>query len=184
MPKILLTSAGFQNKRIEEKFLELVGIPSGKIKALFIPTAAITEEQKLFVPKCKNDLLNAGVLEQNIFSYDLDRKMSPDEICGFHAIYVCGGTTQYLLDKMNEVEFQTRLKAFFDHGGVYIGVSAGSIVMAENYTKSLGYIHCTLHVHVHHGAPCGRVETSHCPDVQLTDNQAILIADQDISIIE
>ncbi len=53
MSNILLTSAGFDNKKIEEKFLELVDKPVGKIKVIFIPTAAITEEQKAIVPFCE-----------------------------------------------------------------------------------------------------------------------------------
>jgi peptidase E len=72
MQNLILTSTGFNNKRIQEKFLELVNVPNDKIKVIFIPTAAITEDAKVMIPLCKNDLLNAGILEQNIVTYDLD----------------------------------------------------------------------------------------------------------------
>jgi len=184
MPNLILTSAGFDNKKIEEKFLEMVKISSDEIKVMFIPTAAITEEQKAIVPLCKNDLLNAGVLERNIITYDLDRIISCEEICNFNAIYVCGGNTQHLLNKINDTEFYVPLKEFLDNGGVYVGVSAGSIVAAKNLPNNLGYINCTLSVHCKDGTECGQVDTSECPNIKLTNNQAIIIIDSYISIIE
>lgn len=184
MKNLILTSTGFDNKKIKEKFLEIVNIPSDKIKVIFIPTAAITEKQKTVVPLCKNDLLNAGILERNIVTYDLDRIMSCDEICNSNAIYVCGGSTQHLLGKINETEFYLPLINFLDNGGVYIGVSAGSIVLAKNLPDNLGYINCTLKVHSKDGTECGDLDTSDCPNIKITDNQAIIITDNDISIIE
>ena len=68
MQKIILTSTGFTNKNIKERFLELVNIPADKIKVIFIPTAAITEDAKGMIPICKGQLLNAGILEDNIYT--------------------------------------------------------------------------------------------------------------------
>lgn len=184
MQKIILTSTGFNNKVIENKFLELINIQANKIKAIFIPTAAITEVQKVFVPICKMDLLNAGVLEENIMNYDLDRIMESEEICKYDAIYVCGGDTQYLLHKMNEVKFYTPLKSFINNSGVYVGVSAGSIVMAKNLQNNLGYINCILNVHMKDGTELGHIEIDYCPTINLTDNQAAVIANEDTYIIE
>lgn len=42
MKKILLTSGGFDNKKIADKFLELVNKPVNEIKVLFITTNDIT----------------------------------------------------------------------------------------------------------------------------------------------
>jgi dipeptidase E len=184
MKKIILTSTGFTNKNIKERFLELVNIPADKIKVIFIPTAAITEDAKIMVPICKDQLLNAGILEDNIYTYNLDRVMSCDEICNFNAIYVCGGTSQHLLNKMNETEFYLPLKRFLDDGGVYLGVSAGSIVLSKNLPNNLEYINCTLNVHSKEGTECGHLNTNDCPKIYLTDKQAIIITDTDIAIIE
>jgi peptidase E len=184
MKKLVLTSAGFDNKNIEVKFLDLVNIPKQKIKVLFIPTAAITEEQKAFIPLCKEDLLSAGILEKNIKTYDLDRIISSEELCLFNAIYVCGGTTEYLLKKINEVKFHKPLKDFLEDGGVYVWVSAGSIIMAGNLPNNLSYINCKLGVHCNAGSNPGQIDTTNCPDIKLTDDQAIIIMDDDISIIE
>lgn len=184
MKKIMLTSTGFTNRNIEKKFLDLMKLPSDKIKAIFIPTAAITEDAKVFVPLCKEDLLIAGVLQSNIVTYDLDRIIGCDEICNFNVIYVCGGTTEYLLDRMNVVKFSVPLKKFLDNGGVYVGVSAGSVALAQNLPENLGYINCTLKVHQEEGTECGCIDTRDCPTIKLTDNQAIIIEDNSIIIME
>ncbi|MBL4936977.1 Type 1 glutamine amidotransferase-like domain-containing protein [Clostridium sp. YIM B02515] len=184
MQKIILTSSGFKNKNIEKKFLELVEVPKEKIKVLFIPTAAITKEAMDMLPVCKNDLLNAGVLEENISTYDLNRVMKRKEICGFDAIYVCGGSSKHLLSKINEYKFYLPLKDFLDNGGVYIGVSAGSIVAAQNMSDNLGYINCILNVHEQVGSQSGYIDVSCCPNIKLTDNHAIVIIDDNINIIE
>jgi len=133
MQIIILTSAGFTNKNIEEKFLSLVNVPNDKIKAIFISTAAITEDAKMWIPICKNELLDAGLLKDNIVTYDLDRIMSCDEICNFNAIYVCGGTSKHLLSKMNETKFNIPLKKFLDNGGVYVGVVQGVLFYHRIY---------------------------------------------------
>jgi len=184
MQKIILTSTGFTNKNIKERFLELVNISANKINVIFIPTAAITEDAKRMIPICKNQLLNAGILENNIYTYDLDRIMSCDEIRNFNAIYVCGGNPQHLLNKMNETEFYLPLKKFLDNGGVYLGVSAGSIALSKDLPNNLGYINCTLNVHSKEGTECGHLNINDCPNIKLTNNQAIVITDDDIDIIE
>ncbi len=163
----MLTSTGFTNNNIKERFFELVNIPADKIKIIFIPTAAITEDAKGMIPICKNQLLNAGILENNIYTYDLDRIMSCDEICNFNAIYVCGGNPQHLLNKMNETEFYLSLKKFLDHGNVYLGVSAGSIVLSKNLPNNLEYINCTLNIHSKEGTECGYLNTNDCPKLLL-----------------
>ncbi|WP_264174176.1 peptidase E [Clostridium estertheticum] len=99
--------------------MKLVNIPADKIKVIFIPTAAISEDAKGVIPVCKNQRLNTGILENNIYTYDLDRIMSCDEIYNFNAIYVCGGNSQHLLNKMNETTFYLPLKIFLDNGCVY-----------------------------------------------------------------
>ena len=75
MRKILLTSAGFETKNIMEVFHSLFDKESTNLKALFIPTAANDADAIAVLPKCMNDLLNAGILEDNIAVFDLHRNM-------------------------------------------------------------------------------------------------------------
>lgn len=184
MKKILLTSAGFENHRLADIFLELVDKEPQDIHALFIPTAAIDADAIAMLPKCMDDLLNVGVLAHNITVFDLHCGLPYDELRTYDAIYVCGGNTAYLLQRINETHFHIALKEFIDSGGVYVGVSAGSIIAAENVPNNLEIMKCTLHVHVANGSPIGPVDTAQRPQIHLTNNQAILIRDGEYQIVE
>jgi dipeptidase E len=120
MKKIILTSAGFENKKIEQKFHDMVNKPSNEIKAIWIPTAAIDDDAKAVLPKCMDDLLNAGISAKNIKTYNLDHVMQYEEMTTFDVVYVCGGNSRYLLDKMYEANFVSLLKKFINQGGIYI----------------------------------------------------------------
>lgn len=184
MKKIILTSAGFENKLIEQKFLEMVNKPSNEIKALWIPTAAIDEAAKAVLPKCMDDLLNAGILFENIKTYNLDYVMRYEEMTTFDTVYVCGGNSKYLLDKMYEANFVSLLKRFIDGGGIYIGVSAGSCICANGFEDNLGFLSCTLSVHCMEGNISGALDINHCSHINLTNNQAIIIEDEKCYILE
>lgn len=184
MGKILLTSAGFDNKAIEKKFLDLVKLEPINIHVLFVPTAAINPDAINMVPFCRKDLTDAGITDDNIKVYDLDRPMEYSEMKEFHAIYFCGGSSTYLIERINAVGFNKTLVEFVDNGGVYIGVSAGSIIATEDLPEGLHYINCKLKVHQELGSQCRKLQTENCPTVSLTDNQAILIVDNEISIFE
>ena len=103
--KVLLTSAGFENKRIEETFLALTGKKPEDIKAVFIPAAAIDADAIEVLPKCLHDLLDCGIPKDNIRVYDLHADMSREELMGYDPVYVCGGATEYLLERINEKGF-------------------------------------------------------------------------------
>lgn len=183
MKKIFLTSAGFENRLIEQKFLEMVHKPPTEIRALWIPTAAIDDDAKAVLPKCMDDLRIAGILSKNITVYNLDHQMSYDEISTFDAVYVCGGNSRYLLDKMYESNFVSLLKSFIDHGGVYIGVSAGSCICVDGFKDNLGFLPCTLGVHCKEGSLPGVIDFNHCTHINLADNQAVIIENENYYIL-
>lgn len=184
MRKILLTSAGFDNKDIEKVFLGLIGKRPEEIKALFIPTAAIYPDAIAVLPKCMHDLLDAGVPKGNVVVFDLHRSMSFEELSSFDTIYFCGGDPSYLMDRINDTQFNVAVKQYVDNGGVYVGVSAGSMVAAKNLPDSLGFVNCILSVHVSEGSKAGEIDTTGCPHIELTDGQAILIHDKRCTIVE
>ncbi len=184
MRKIILTSAGFENKLIEQKFLTMSNKQPEEIKALWIPTAAIDEAAKAVLPKCRNDLLHAGILPENITTYDLDYKMKYDEITNYDTVYVCGGNSRYLLDKMIEANFVDLLKRYIEQGGIYIGVSAGSCICVNGFEDSLGFLSCTLSVHCAEGNKPGAIDIKHCSHIDLTNHQAIILEEQECYILE
>lgn len=181
MRKILLTSAGFENPLVKECFLELLGKSAEEARALFIPTAAIDAESRAMLPKCMGDLLNAGLLPEHIVSFDLDRAMPVEELAGYEAVYFCGGSTEYLLERVKASGFHKLLNQALERGLVYVGVSAGSMIAAGNLEDNLGYLPQKLEVHCENGSAPGTL-----PDgtVYLTNAQAVRMVDGDREIIE
>ena len=177
MKRLLLTSAGFENPEFAQLFLNEAGIPAEKIKALFIPTAAdVDDDAKAMLVKCYEDLTNCGVLPENITAYGLHRKLGESELSEYHAIYVCGGSPEYLLERMNAIGFPEILETAFKHNIIYIGVSAGSIVCGSNLENNLGYIDKKIGVHSDAGY-------SDIERIDLTDDQAIWICGENYSVL-
>ncbi len=182
MKKLILTSAGFDNRKIGEKFIDLIGKKPNMIKVLFIPTAAITESQKNILPLCKNELLDIGIDETHITSYDFEKPMTIDEMITFDAVYVCGGSTEFLLGKMNNGYLP--LEDYLNLGGVYLGVSAGSIAMTTTHENGLGYLDCHLKVHQQKGTVNGVININEVETILLTDDQAIVVIDEVVQVFQ
>lgn len=184
MKKILLTSTGFDNKKFEELFVANVGKPINTVKALLVPTAAYDDESKSVIPFCRQDLTNAGVLDENVIDYDLDRTMGYEELIQYDAIYFCGGSEVVLMEAINRVGFAPVLLQALDKGLFYIGVSAGSMIASTSVENNLGIINNPLEPHcVKNITPCGALPPTGEP-VNISDNQAVWITDERIEIIE
>ncbi|WP_297426559.1 Type 1 glutamine amidotransferase-like domain-containing protein [Clostridium sp.] len=181
--KALLTSTGLENDKFKKIILEWTKTKKEK-KAIFIPTAAIFPDAIEVLPKCLDDLLNLDIKKDNIFVYDLFKKVLAEELLDYDIIYICGGNTQYLLDRINYVEFNLILKELLDKGKVMVGVSAGSIIAAQNKPNNLGLVNCMLNVHCEIGSPIGTIDQSKLSTVNLSNSQAILIDDNVLTIIE
>lgn len=184
MRKVLLTSSGFENKRIMEVFHSLFEREPSQLKALFVPTAANDVDAIAVLPKCMNDLLNAGIPEGNITVFDLHRNMPIEELSQYDVVYFTGGSPHYLLQRINDTGFNKSLEQFVKNGGVYVGVSAGSWIATNNLPNNLGYINCTLSVHMKVGTKNGPIDTSVNPHIDLTANNVLLIKGNDYFVIE
>ena len=182
MRKILLTSTGFENRSIENKFLELLNKKVDEAKVLFIIAAAIEPDAIRMLSGCLDDLTNCGIKDENIGIYDLHKAMSDEELNKFDAIYVCGGSTKHLVSRMQEIDFKESVNKYIDNGGIYIGVSAGSVCASGKYQNGLGFIKNVLDVHCDIGSPNGSITTSN--KICLTNNQAIFINDSGMEIFE
>ena len=101
--RLVLTSAGFENQAVADAFIGMLGKPAEVAKVLFIPTAAQSEEALYYVEKCKRELKAAGIHRDNLYIYDLDRRMEGEELRGYDAVYVCGGDTRHLLRRVKRV---------------------------------------------------------------------------------
>lgn len=174
--KVLLTSAGFENRKIADAFLGLVNKAPGDLRVVFVPTAANSAESIAVLPKCMNDLLGLGIKSDHITVYDLHRKLPYRILRTYDAVYVCGGSADYLIERVNKTGFRKVLLRYVRNNGVYVGVSAGSNIAANNVKRGLGLIDATLAVHCAEGEPSGPLN----PDrdyARLTNSQAILLKD-------
>jgi peptidase E len=182
MKKILLTSTGFDNKNIEKKFLELLGKNPEEAKVLFIITAAIEPDAVRILSGCLDDLTNCGIKDENIEIYNMHENITVQELNEFDAIYVCGGSTQYLVSRMEEINFKNSVSEYIKNGGVYVGVSAGSVCASGKYINGLDFIKNVLDVHCDNGTENGKIKTN--DKICLTNEQAIYINDEGAYVIE
>lgn len=139
MKKILLTSTGFDNKNIMNKFKSLLNVDVKIAKVLFIITAANDPDSIRILSGCLDDLTKCGITDNNITVYDMHKLISQEEINKYDAIYVCGGSTEYLVERIKELNIKTVIDNYLDNGGIYIGVSAGSVCASGSY-NGLGFI--------------------------------------------
>lgn len=178
MKKILLTSTGFENENIKNTFLELLNKKPEEAKVLFIITAANDPDAVRILSKCLDDLTNCDIPDENITIYDMHK---PIELNKYDAIYVCGGSTEHLAERMNEINFKQNLDNYIEQGGIYVGVSAGSVAASGKY-NCLNFIENILDVHCEEGSKNGIIKTNE--NLNLTNNQAILITEKEKIIFE
>ena len=182
MKKILLTSTGFDNPNIKNKFLELLNKDTNVVKVLFIITAAIDPDAVRILSSCLEDLTKCGIKDNNVTVYDMHKLLSQEELNEYDAIYVCGGSTKYLVSRILELNIKPYIDKYIENGGIYIGVSAGSVATSGKYPGGLGFIENILDVHCEEGTDNGIINSNN--DIFLTDNQAIFISDNEKIIFE
>ncbi len=173
--RVLLTSAGLETEEIKECFVDMVSKEMSLVKALFIPTAAIDADAIAVLPKCMNDLLKCGISNENIDVYDLHAGMEFEKLKQYDVVYLCGGNTRYLLERINDTGFHQSLKEYIDDNGLVVGVSAGSIIFANNLENNLGLIDTKLDVHCMTGERRGKLTVPLKSNIKLTNTCALVI---------
>ena len=183
---LLLTSCGLETPAITDTFLRMLPKAPSETRALFIPTAACNPDAIEVLPKCLHDLLKIGIPRENITVHDLHDPIEEPLSAQWDAVYLCGGDTRYLLRRINESGFRERLLQLISEGGVVLGVSAGSLIFADNLPENLGLLPCPLDVHCPDDA-CDRPGPVHFRDqtrIRLGNRQALLWKNNIPTIIE
>lgn len=173
--RVLLTSAGLETEEIKEYFVNMAGKDMSSIKALFIPTAAIDADAIEVLPKCMHDLLKCGISDKNIDVWDLHAGMEFEKLREYDVIYLCGGNTQYLLERINATGFHKSLMEYIDDDGLVIGVSAGSLIFSNHLAHHLELINTKLDVHCATGEKRGKLAYPLKSNVKLTNTCALAI---------
>lgn len=175
--RVLLTSAGLETDEIKEYFMDMLGKDMSLVKALFIPTAAIDADAIEVLPKCMNDLLKCGILGKNIDVFDLHCEMVFEKLQQYDVVYLCGGNTRYLLERINATKFNKSLTEYINDNGIVIGVSAGSLIFSNNLEYNLGLIDTKLDVHCAAGERRGKLSYPFKDNIKLTNTCALVIRD-------
>ena len=100
-------------------------------KVLFVPLAT---DNKNYVSKCYNCLINLGFSAQNIKS--ISPIMSNEN---FDMIFVCGGNNAILKEKLLKWNWWDKLRNLIINDTLYIGDSAGAVILGKNFKFSLSY---------------------------------------------
>lgn len=125
MKKLFLTSAGFTNKVLSEALLkELVKWPQDS--SVLIIAYAQNEQEQFYVNESKKELENLGFKEIQVLN--MQNAVDVKGLKKFDVVYVCGGNTFAILNKLRETKLDQFIIEAVNNGTIYVGVSAGSII--------------------------------------------------------
>lgn len=201
--KLFLTSTGLPLETTEA-FLELLHKKPEETAVCFIATAADPYDDKGFVEKDKERLIDLGFKITETDLRQEDENSLSGKLANLDVVFVEGGNTFYLMKYMRKSGFDKAVKRFLDGGGIYLGVSAGSYVACPDISpaqwkhaddqnkvelkdlKGLGLVdfYVSPHYIPEHEAIINENKNKvSYPIFALTDSQAILVNDGDIRFI-
>jgi dipeptidase E len=139
--KLLLTSAGIKNASIQDALIDLLGKPIAESRALCIPTASYAMQggagsawrfitgREPEIPMCELGWKSLGVLELTALP-SIDEEHWVPMVREIDVLLVNGGDPLYLSHWMRESGLADLLPSLRET--VYVGLSAGSMVMTPN----------------------------------------------------
>lgn len=128
MGTIFLTSCGLKEKEESLKFFKFVKpLLSGK-RGLVVTNATTTGHNvRAIQPTLERFALSGSTASQIELSDD-----NLDEIDKVDVLYVVGGDLVPLLNLTRLTNFKAKVSALLERGGIYIGESAGSIILGDD----------------------------------------------------
>jgi dipeptidase E len=208
--KLLLTSAGVKNTSIHDALVDLLGKPIAESNALCIPTAVYPMggpgmawrliTGRASTPLCELGWKSLGVLELTALP-SLDEEHWVPAVRETDALLVCGGDVLYLSHWMRQSGLADLLPSL---QAVYVGVSAGSMVLAPNVgeffvgwkpptggDEALGMVDFSMFPHLDHpDLPDNSMANAErwaasvpVPGYAMDDQTAIKVADGTVEIV-
>ena len=104
----------------------------------FIPTASIPESVKFYVSSGKKALEKLGLKVDELELTKATAEEISVKICKNDYIYITGGNTFYLLQELKKTGADKIIIAQINAGKLYIGESAGSMVVSPNIEYAKG----------------------------------------------
>ena len=209
--KLLLMSSYFTNDKLKNTFLKMLSKPIKENRVLIIHQKdyikktypEFSELADSMLPRDIQFFTELGILPKNINSYDVRIKEKPD-LSEVDVLLVQGGNTFYYLQQIRDNGYWLDVRDFIERDGIYIGISAGSMMMSpdvdENLTIDVNYMDLTdvtgygfidFYLLVHWDSFFGDLHTDALKYswdtgkqvLPLTDQQAVLVLDNDFKII-
>ncbi len=138
MTKLLLMSKGLEGKELQERCLALLRHDPQDARVLLIPTAMECQQADDFrvarLRKCYKQLTDIGIKIGHILELDTKSLPNGNEVKGVDMVYVCGGYTYYLLQRLRKIHFDKVIAELVNSGALYVSYSAGSILPGPDIT--------------------------------------------------
>ncbi len=125
---ILLTSTGLYSPNVFNGFKNILEVKDFK-KAVIITTASSEKKGNKYIQSAVLELKSAGIDVVDFYDFEDD---GPKDLSSYDVIYVGGGNTFRLLKFARDVNFNKSIDFLLRKGGVYIGVSAGSLIVGPS----------------------------------------------------
>lgn len=136
--KLVLTSCGIIKEDLKQEFFKLLTKDVNEVKLLYITTAIDGEDDSdtSWIDEEFQTILDLGIQKENIEEYKMDYDI---DLSLYDMIYMMGGNTFYLLKKIRDTKFDIKLKEAIENGIIYVGSSAGSIILGNTIELALAY---------------------------------------------
>ena len=196
---IILTSTGLSAepvRRASGKFFDSLSHKSVAI----VTTAAEGKENNKYSKLAESQFRELGFNTVDFIDIENDQRA---DFSKYSVIYVCGGNTFKLLKYARETNFKDAIIKLLERNGVYIGVSAGAIILAPTIQiaalvdpepndvgitdlEGLGLINFEVHPHYdpsHDKELSSYQKTTTNKVVRISDSQAVIISSAEQQII-
>lgn len=102
--------------------------PLSECKALIMHTAK-KRKQFGYVKFLRQLLIKYGLKKKNIYDANITKKINAKKFKDIDLFFSCGGNTFYIIDRIRKTGFDKWIKDFVRKNGIYVGASAGSIIV-------------------------------------------------------
>lgn len=200
--KLLLTSGGITTDKLQETLRELLTKPAEENNVLIIELNWGDENYQKYLEETKQQLIRTGFSSKNLATYDLSSGNPPPSINNYDVLMIFSGNHFHYMKRIRELGLVQDIRDFIEREGVYIGVSGGSAMMSPDMDDGLsmtkndigledlsgfGYINFYIVSHWDWREDKKAMLTYSWESgkrmVPLTDQQGILVLDNDFEII-
>jgi len=129
MKKLFLSSSF---KDVAKLFPDFAGEDLKDKTVTFIPTASIVEKVKFYVGADKKALQKLGMIIDELELTECSSDEISEKLIKNDYIYVSGGNTFFLLQEIKRTEADKIIIEQIEKGKIYIGASAGSMILAPD----------------------------------------------------